>query len=368
MNSTGLCRVAFFTLYPETMPSSRLRVYQYLPHLEQHGIKADVYPAVPEPCFSRCYYSSSKWKRLLYHTREVTENIKRIGKSKNYDLVLIQKGLLLTNLQFLNRKLGQMSTRLVFDLDDLVYERSPITFSNPLLRRMQDLKQSEKISVQSRVIIAGNHYLKERALQYNRNVVVIPTPVDTERFKPQNKTSETRDKIVLGWIGTIDGLNYVRLLAPVFQQLSRLYSIELKLITRLPEVPFEIPGVKVSMVPWSYQTEIQEMAEFDIGLMPMPKDRWTLGKCSLKLLQYMAMEIPSVATRWGSNKEVVEEGVDGLLADEPEEWFEKISLLIQDAALRKKTGAAARQKILSHYSLRKTAPLFAQTLKQAAQS
>ena len=109
------------------------------------------------------------------------------------------------------------------------------------------------------------------------------------------------------------------------------------------------------------------MEAFDIGVMPLPETEWSKGKCSLKLLQYMAMGIPSVAQRIGMNTEVIEDGVDGFLASGEKEWTEKLSRLIEDESLRKKMGECARAKVMDRYSLEKTAPMLADVLKEAAQ-
>ncbi len=351
------------------MPSSRLRVYQYLPYLKQFGIDGDVRPTLPDPWFTRCYYSPSKMVHLFQYGMEALGSLKRLGESRHYDLFFIQKGLLTTNLRGWERFLSWANPDLVFDLDDAVYEASAVEFQSPFFRRFQDPGQAGKISSRARAVIVGNHYLKELTLRYNPNVFVIPTPVDTNRFRPQNgKKKEKRNEVVIGWIGVEAVLTYLRALEKILQEIAKRYPIRLKLITRLGKNPFALKGVNVDLVPWSYQSEVQEMGEFDIGIMPLKEDRWALGKCGLKLLQYMAMAIPSVSTRYGVNPEIVEEGKDGFLAREPEEWIEKLSRLIEDEALRERMGAEARRKAVEKYSLEKTAPLLAAVLEKVGRS
>ncbi len=360
-----MIRVLFLTLYPETMPSSRYRVYQYLPYLQQAGFEAAVLPAIPEPWFSLGYYSRSKLIRTLYYGLEALENLVRLRRSQSYDVVFVQKGILSTNLRGFERLLDGFESRLVFDLDDLVYGRSVVEFGRPFLRRWQDDSQTEKISARSRAIVAGNSYLKTLALQHNRNVHLVPTPVDTERFRPApKKPKSAQEEIVIGWIGIGGGVAYVRLLERVFQELSRRYRIRLKLVTRPDKKPFAIKGVPVQLVPWSRENEVREMEEFDIGMMPLPDDEWVRGKCGFKLLQYMAMGIPSVASRLGVNSEMVEEGIDGFLANEPEEWVEKLSQLIEDSNLRCEMGGRAREKAVEKYSLSRWSPVLASLLKE----
>lgn len=360
-------RVLFLPLYPEVMPSSRLRVYQYLPHLREWGIEGTVLPALSEPWFSRFYYSSSKGAHFLQYSLEALRNLWRISQGRKYDVVFIQKGILSTNFRGFDR-LVERFHRLVFDLDDSIYGRSLVEFSWSFLRRLQDSEQAAKLSSLARSVITGNAYLKECALRYNRNVEVIPTPVDTKRFCPDGERLKRSSKeIVIGWIGIGAAIGWVGSLAKVFQELSRRYPLRVKLITRPGREPFDLPGTRFEIKRWSYETEVQEMRDFDIGVMPLPETEWSKGKCSLKLLQYMAMGLPSISSRVGMNCEVVEEGVDGFLANDPDEWIQKLSRLIEDPSLREKMGEKAREKVERRYSLDRTAPLLASVLRKIAQ-
>ena len=162
-----MTRVLFLTLYPETMPSSRLRVYQYLPYLKSFAIEARVLPALPEPWFSRMYYSRSKWVHALQYAAEAFNSLNRLRRGRDYDVVFVQKGMLSTNLRGLDRLLARTCRRLIFDLDDALFGRSVVEFSSPLLRWLQDRNQLGKISARSEAVIVGNSYLRDLALRYN---------------------------------------------------------------------------------------------------------------------------------------------------------------------------------------------------------
>ena len=367
MSEISLLRVLFLTLYPETMPSSRLRVFQYLPYLKESGIEATVLPALPEPWFSRFYFSNSRWTHLVQFGAEALVGLGRVLQGRNYDVVFIQKGILSTNLRGFDRLLGR-SVPLIFDLDDLMYGRSHTEFRSPLLRWAQDPDQTKKISSRARAVIVGNQFLKEKALRYNPNVFVIPTPVDTDRFAPQEKPVRKNSKeIVIGWIGMETTLPYLFPLQEVFLELSRLFSIRLKLVTRTGRLKHPFQGYPVEIVPWSYQTEVREMADFDIGVMPLPQERWSEGKCGLKLLQYMAMGLPSVASATGANRDIVDDGQDGFLASRPQEWIDKLSRLIENPGVGKKMGERARRKAVENYSLEKSSEKLINVLKAVSE-
>jgi len=348
------------------MPSSRLRVYQYLPYLREAGIETKVLPALPEPWFSRFYFSKFKIMHFFQFFLEALFSFLRIAQARKYDVVFIQKGILNTNLRGFDKFLPSLRVPLIFDLDDLVYGRSPTEFRSPFLKFLQDPSQTKKISSCSRVVITGNQFLRDEALKYNSNVFVIPTPVDTSRFFPASNHRNSKE-VVIGWIGMETTLGYLFELKKVFEELSKRFPIRLKIITRIGNGSHPFQGFPVDFVSWSYETEVQEMSAFDIGVMPLPKQLWSEGKCGLKLLQYMAMGIAGVASATKANQDIVEDGKDGFLADTEEEWITKLSLLISDEKKRKEMGAHARQKTLKRYSLHQSAGRLIEILKKVGQ-
>ncbi|MGD0709783.1 MAG: glycosyltransferase, partial [Bacteroidales bacterium] len=66
---------------------------------------------------------------------------------------------------------------------------------------------------------------------------------------------------------------------------------------------------------------------------------------------YMAMEIPTVMSAVGVNKEIISEGVNGFLASSEDEWITKLSLLIESEELRKKIGIEGRKTVIEKYSV-----------------
>jgi len=358
-------RVLFLTLYPETMPSSRLRVYQYLPFLKDQGISYTVSPAVAEPLFSFLYFSKSKFLKALYCLAELVGVYSRIRRARHYDVILVQKGLVSSNWLNLDLKLKNRARRVIYDIDDDVLGQFVVEFGLPSLRRRQDQDQTQKLARLAQTVIVGNRYLQTKALTLNSNVVVLPTPVDAERFCPSPQERSKSNEIVIGWIGMEIGMNYLRNLTPVFKRLASRYPIRLKVISRLSagEDSFVLPGVKTDFVRWDYATEVFEMRSFDVGIMPLLEDEWGPGKCGLKLLQYMSMGIASVASRVGANCEIVDEGKDAFLAGSHEEWEEKLACLIESPVLRLQMGQTARLKVIKRYSLNALAPRWVEVLK-----
>ena len=72
----------------------------------------------------------------------------------------------------------------------------------------------------------------------------------------------------------------------------------------------------------------------------------------MALLEAMATGIPVIATRVEGVEETITDGVDGLLVppEDSDELALAIVRLLEDPELRKKIGAAARARVLQHYT------------------
>jgi glycosyltransferase involved in cell wall biosynthesis len=122
----------------------------------------------------------------------------------------------------------------------------------------------------------------------------------------------------------------------------------------------------VEALPWRAATEVEDLRPIDVGIMPLPDDEWSRGKCGMKALQYMALGIPPVVSPVGVNAAIVQDGVNGFQARNDDEWVEKILLLLRDPELRRRLGARARRTVEDRYSARVQAPRLAQVLREAA--
>ncbi|MBM3252135.1 MAG: glycosyltransferase family 4 protein, partial [Candidatus Omnitrophica bacterium] len=245
------------------------------------------------------------------------------------------------------------------DFDDAIFLASS-SLPNSFIERFKNPDKIGRVIKMSEYVIAGNGYLANFALKFNRKVTVIPTCIDTDKYYPQAKNG--LDKIVIGWIGSITTLKFVDLIEEVFRELSIKFS---NLWLKTVGGSIQIKGVpNVICKPWSEKDEIEDLKSFDIGIMPMPDNEWTRGKCGFKAILYMSMGIPCVCSAVGVNKEIITDGINGFLANTEDDWLEKLSLLIKDYDLRKNIGLAGRKTIEEKYSLRVNAPRFLEVMQR----
>jgi glycosyltransferase involved in cell wall biosynthesis len=249
------------------------------------------------------------------------------------------------------RKIAESGIPIVFDFDDAIFVpyRSP---SNGYLSYLKFPQKTGTICKLATHVMAGNDYLAEYARKFNRNVTVIPTTIDTEKYKLVEK-SENSHVITIGWSGSFSTVQHLDTIREVFRELAKTEKFRL-LVIGTPN--YRIDEVDVEAIPWKADTEIADLEKIDIGVMPLPDDKWSRGKCGLKALQYMALGIPTICSPVGVNTKIIKDGENGFLASNREEWIEKLKRLLHSYELRKKLGLAGRKTVEENYSAKVQAP------------
>ncbi len=302
------------------LPSTRIRVFNLLPILEEENIKV----------------------HTVIYPKKIIEKITLLKSLKHYDIVVLQKKLLTSIESYLLRN---FSKKLIFDFDDAIFinDDSAETFESKTR-----LKRFKKIVSLSDGIIAGNPYLAQKAEEYNKNVYVLPSAVFTKGIPIKSSLKETNDKLVLGWVGGGTNLHHLNIISNALKTLSREIPFVLRVISNKK---FNLEQIQVENIEWSIETQDIEIAKFDVGLMPVPKNPWTQGKCSYKALQYMSAEVVPVATRFGFNLEVIEDRITGYLFDSDEEFINCILDINKDRTKALEMGKRARKVVEERFSI-----------------
>ena len=247
--------------------------------------------------------------------------------------------------------------KIFFDVDDAVMY--PGSRRNPI-HRWRVWRRFGALTGRVDLVVAGNQYLADIFRQAGARAIVLPTVVDAARYRV--KSHAPTDSPALVWIGSKSTLGYLRCFASALQK-SAVRVTGLRLIVVADQAPTGLP-LPVEHIPWSLQTETAALGRGDIGIAPMPVDRWTLGKCGFKILQYMATGLPVIASPVGANAKIVVPGQTGFLPQSDEQWADAVAALASDPNMRQALGTAGRRRVEEEYSLTKAADLWEHVLKE----
>ncbi len=334
---------------PDRNPSQRFRYEEYLDFLAEKGYQCDHSYLLSEKDDKIFYQKGRYLAKLGILAKSLWKRWRDVRKASAYDFVFVQREAIMLGSAFFERRLSKKS-KLIFDFDDAIWLPNVSSGNKPVawLKRPQ---KTQRILKAAHLVIAGNQYLADYAKPFNPNVRIIPTTIATERYQCVPPASKTPDKrICIGWTGSPTTLPHFRAFEPVLKQVLDKYG-ERVYVKVIGGMGYVSPLLNNKSVSWTSETEVEELCELDIGIMPMPDNAWTRGKCACKGLQYMALGIPAVMSAVGVNRQLVQQGENGFLCETDEEWMAHLSSLIESAMLRQRIGAAGQETVLSNYSV-----------------
>lgn len=332
-------RVAAYTS-GVNIPSSRFRVRQLIPALQRLDVKVKEYIS-PIEKYTQTYPPGFYYKvaartggdpmKLWLKARSLKRTPEFLRASFS-DITWLERVLVPEHLTDELR----LKKPLVLDLDDAIW--LPGTEGYGFL---------DKIVSRSDMIFAGNDYIANWCNQFNNNIAIIPTSVDTDRFVPSQNPEQA--KIRIGWIGTSSNFTSLQMVLPAIRELMTKYEdVEFHYCSDR-EGDFGLP--RTCYKKWSAESEVSFLQGIHIGIMPLEDTEWNRGKCSFKLLQYMAVGIPAVASPVGMNHDVLNKWNSSLAADSSDQWIQVLEQLIISRSNRNTIGEAGRKIILEEYSV-----------------
>jgi len=280
-----------------------------------------------------------------------------ILRTKRFDVVWVEKEMLPWLPAWIELGLFPSDVSMIVDYDDAVFHRYD-QHQFALVRTLLG-KKIDAVMRRADLVTVGNDYLGDRARQAEaRRVELLPTVVDVKRYAVEAPARE--EPVTIGWIGSPSTAHYLHLLKPVLQELVASRGARVVAIGANAE---QLKGLPIEARPWSEQSEVTELQQFDIGIMPLLDEPFERGKCGYKLIQYMACGKPVVASPVGVNGIIVREGVEGFLPGNLSHWSDVMGKLCDDPSLRKRLGAAGRKRVETEYSLQVTAPRLEKLLR-----
>ena len=332
---------------PDRAPGQRFRFEQYFSFLEENGFKCELSYFITEKEDKILYQPGKYFQKGLIAWKAFRIRWSNVVRKNDYDIIFIFREAYLTGSVFFEKQFKKSRAKLVFDFDDAIWHLD-VSAGNKRFSFLKNPGKTGFVISLCDLVFAGNQYLADYAGKYNKQVVIVPTTIDTVEYSPNPKIKSA--KITIGWSGSITTIKHFEFALPVLERLKQKYG-EMLQFKVIGDSSYRNKKLGIEGIGWKKDDEVKELSTFDIGIMPLPDDEWAKGKCGLKGLQYMALEIPTIMSPVGVNTEIIQDGVNGFLATEIDEWMEKMSRLIENADLRASMGKEARKTVYDHYSV-----------------
>ncbi|MGQ0739711.1 MAG: glycosyltransferase family 4 protein [Bacteroidota bacterium] len=344
---------------PDRVPGQRFRFEQYLDFLDDNGVECTYSGLLEEKDYQYFHGKRHYFRKLRIVIKGFFKRRRELKHIKQYDIVFIQREAFMLGTVYFEKKYVKKS-RIVFDYDDAIW-LDLVSGHNRVFRFLKNPDKTRKIIGLSKLIFAGNQYLADYAARFNSNVVIVPTTIDTAVYQPAYRTD--KEKVCIGWSGSFSTIQHFETCLEALKIIKAKYgaTVYFKVIGDGKYVNEEL-GIKGQ--DWKKESEVKDLQEIDIGIMPLPDDEWSKGKCGLKGLQYMALAIPAIMSPVGVNGSIIQDGENGFLASSTDEWVDKLSRLVESAALRKEIGETGRHTVLASYSVDANKHLYLKYFRQ----
>lgn len=341
-------KIYFLVPYPEgSAPSQRFRFEQYFDHLREQGFDLEVHPFYDYYTWQTLYLEGKYLRKALKVTYCFLKRFGLLFKLHKADHLFIHREVAHIGPPIFEWLIAKVLRRkYIYDFDDAIW----LPNYSEANSRFHWVKAYWKVNYCMKwatTISAGNEYLASYARQFNSNVKIVPTTIDTDGHHNATVNQHTQP-VVIGWTGSHTTMRYLDELIPVLKKLEDRHTFQFVVISN------EDPGYdlrSMQYVKWQKETEIADLSEIQIGVMPLQHDIWSEGKCGFKGLQYMSLGMATLMSPVGVNNAIVENGRNGFLVSSPSEWEEKLELLLTDVDLRKHLGEGGQETIRRRYSV-----------------
>lgn len=341
-------KLLFLVPYPlEKSPSQRFRFEQYFDTLVDKGHTIEVQSFLTDFGWNIIYSDGHRFKKALAVISGFARRFVVLPMAARADFIFIHREAAPLGPPAFEWIIARiLRKKVIYDFDDAIW-MTDRTNEGSLARALRHRSKVGSICRWSYKVSCGNEFLCDYARRFNQHVVYNPTTIDTRYHLAKSKSRPER--ITIGWTGSHTTLKYLSMIVPVLIDLENKFpGLDFLVIAnKKPDLPLK----SLKFLQWNETTEIDDLNKIDIGIMPLPDDEWSKGKCGFKALQYMSVAIPTIASRVGVNTRIIENDVNGFLCSTAEEWRNAIERLIHDEQLRERIGQQGKSTVEKNYSV-----------------
>lgn len=345
-------------------PGQRFRLEQWAPRLAaSEGITIDFLPFESPRLTELLYQPGHLVEKGLWVGIDFLRRARTLLTARAYDAVVVYREAALIGPAIYERLYAWSRVPMFFDFDDSIWLPGQLSSVNGLFSKLHFWGKTGTTCRLARGVIVGNRYLSEYARQFNENVFVVPTSIELDRYPVRSEPAED-DPFIVGWSGSTHTLQHFEHARAALETLAKKRKVVVHVVCNKPPAK-PVDGAENRFTAWSEAGESKAIGAAHVGIMPLPDDTYTRGKCGLKALQYMATGRPVVISPVGMNVDLVRSGENGFLASTDAEMVDALERLASSRALRERMGAAARKTVEDGYSAEVVARRFAESVRAA---
>jgi len=368
MRSEKKSKIIFLVPYPLGIaPGQRFRYEQYINYLKDQEFDIRIFSFLSEKTNRILYTKGNTVKKVIGILYGFLKRAFHLIYVIPADAIFIFRETSPVGpgiFEFIIAKI--LRKKIIYDFDDAIWVHD-VSEANKLWGWLKNVKKIPFIIKESHTVVAGNQYLASYAATLNKNVRIIPTTIDFDYHKINDFSKKKSNQLTIGWTGSSTTNKHLQVAFPILRELKNKYGDKIRFLM-ISNSEVQNSPVEIEFCGWSKSNEISDLSKIDIGIMPLPDDEWSKGKCGFKGLQYMSLSIPTVMSPVGVNTEIIQDGINGFLAGKEEEWIAKLSLLIENPELRQQLGKAGKKTIIEKFSVESQKENYLKILKDITHS
>ena len=341
-------KILFICPYPiGVQAGQRFKYEQHFNYFRDNGYEINVQPFMDKSLWDILYKRGYILKKIYGTTKGYLKRSLLISKIQNYDLIYIFLWVTPFFDLFFEKIFLKKAKKTIFDLEDNVLIKSR-NIINPITFYLKSIKKTKYLIKNSDIIISSSNELKLKCNQIAKRdkSFYLPPSIDIKRFNRTIHYNKS-ESINIGWTGTFSSVKYLKEIEPALESLSKNNNFKFIVISNFN---YTNNNINIENITWNKETEIEDLLKIDVGVYPLFKEEWIMGKSGLKALQYMALGIPPVASKYGNIINIIDHMSDGILIETQNDWIKYLQKLIHDIELRKKLGENSRKKIINNYT------------------
>lgn len=343
-------KIAFLVPYPKGIaPGQRFRFEQYLHILEENNIDYEIFSFLDDKTHLILYKKGHVLGKIKGVLKGYLRRVLHLFKIISYDYIFVYRELSPFGFPVFEWIITKIiKKKLIYDFDDAIWIAATSS-QNSLISLFKSPNKVQKICRWSYKVSVGNDFLYEQVESFapTTQIVLNPTTIDTQNQHRLFKNQQEKP-LIIGWTGSHSTLPYLKILFPLLAELEKKYEFIFRVICDQNPKP---DLASFEFVKWNKKTEIEDLASFHIGLMPLSNDKWSAGKCGFKALQYMALGAVALASPVGVNSKIIQDSQNGFLCHDLKEWQEKLEFILKNEELRSTIAKEAKKTIENKYSL-----------------